>query len=620
MSLLAVTLLPEKTRISQPIDDTITLSAFDRIEIPSGSAINQLRALNAISGSDTAALLAFCDRKHAEWIGQYVTEYLSVRQISLLPLLDQIPSGQTHLSPENGFLTHRISGQAQVSSKRAVSLLTEEFSKMLQRASAVLFSGDLPNGMERDIYARLGKLVSASHLRIALDCDYDVTSQSLAVHPFLVSQDQSELLKHHAIDQVGDLSIEAYVELAQDLIRAGARNVATALDAGDWLVVSSDGYMHLRTPKVDPVSPIGSKDAWLAITMRKLTFDGWSLGDAATAGAGAAAAQLLNPIPGQFNPEDAALFAGRVTHYERRFGGALTVPDLGATAPDKATSQSWSSVRVLARPNQDTRFNNTLLQVSAKPREDSFAISDDCIIVADGITHRAISGKYPMHSASADAANLICRIMPRLIRLQSDSDDIESLLRFGLKACNSAIHQINAHRSAAEISASDLGGAVATIILRRGNSLHFLHLGDCRALLVRGEEIVPLTRNQTTKADMLASQWKQQGMHKDEISRRKRALRNPRQHSTSNPHSDAAFGVLTGEAEALNFAEYGKVDTHDATHLIVCSDGFGLLSDDDLLALAHDKLQLSELARKFERNEHSGSIRSDDKTIIIAEL
>ena len=617
MTLLAVSLLPDKTRISQPIDDAVKISAFDGIEIPAGSAINQMRALNAIQASESCGLLAFCDRHHASWIESHLIDYLKVKNFTLLPLLDHLPLGHTHLTSDNRFLTHRTSGESHVSSGTATEQLVRSFSLMLQRATAVMFSGDLPTGIERDIYGRLGHLISGTGLRFAIDCDAAVTKEALLAHPFLVAQDQSDLLKHHEIDQAGELSIDSFVELAQGLLRAGAKNVATALDRGAWLLVNRDGYVHLSVPKLEPVSPVGSRDVWLAITMRKATLEGWSLEEAATLAAGAATAQILNPIPGQFNPDDARLFAGRITHSEHKFGGAITLTNLQDRTSKALNSQAWRSIRVLARPNQDTRFNNTLLQVSAKPREDSFSITSNCIVIADGITHRAISGKYPNSSASADAANLICRIMPKLINLQADDTNIEQVLRFGLKTCNAAIQQINAHRSAAEIAASDLGGAVATIVLRCGNQLHLLHIGDCRAMILHGDQVVHLTRHQTAEAEKLAAQWKHEQIPKDEISRRKRALRNPR---NGVAQSSAAFGVLTGEPQALVFAEYSSVNIEAASHLIVCSDGFGELEDSDVVALARGSLKPAELARKLERLELASSTRSDDKTIVVAEL
>ena len=617
MTLFAVSLTPDRTRISQPIEDAVSLSAFDGIEIPAGGAINQLRALSAIQSSEHTALLVLCDRENTDWLKRYVTDYLNVKHATFLPLLNSMPTAQTQLSPDNRFLTHRSSGQAEVTTANATSSVIRNFSQMLKYATAVMFSGDIPSGIERDIYARLSRLVSTTRARFAIDCAAEVLQENLEVQPYLVAQDQSELLKHHAIDRVGELSIDDYVELAHALINAGAQNVATALDRDGWLLVNRDGYVHLSLPKVEAVSPVGSRDAWLAITMRRHTVEGWSLEDAATSGAGAATAQLLNPIPGQFNSDDANLFAGRITHSARRFGNSLTAPQLQNAQSQSSNSQAWRSVRVFARPNQDTRFNNTLLQVSSKPKEDSFAIEANIIIVADGITHRAISGKYPSSSASANAANLICRLMPKLISLQQEDTDIEQVLRFGLKACNVAIQQINAHRSAAEIKASDLGGAVATIVLRIADKLHLLHIGDCRAMLVRNESVIELTRHQTAEVEMLAAQWKHEQVPKDEISRRKRALRNPRVHSSQ---THAAFGVLTGEEQALEFAEYSTVEIDSASHLIVCSDGFGDLGTQDAIALAHDTLKPFDLARRLERFEQASSTRSDDKTIIIAEL
>jgi len=129
--------------------------------------------------------------------------------------------------------------------------------------SQVALSGSLPPGAPADFYAELIRLAHVYGCRVLLDTSGDALRQALAAAPDLVKPNRAEASWFTGRPL---LSANAAVEVAEEMIAAGAREVAVSLGADGivWAGTANSSALISQPPPVAVRSTVGCGDAALA--------------------------------------------------------------------------------------------------------------------------------------------------------------------------------------------------------------------------------------------------------------------------------------------------------------------------------------------------------------------
>ena len=186
-----------------------------------------------------------------------------------------------------------------------LDLLLEKLRYLTRGADGVVFAGSLPRGVDESFYAEAIRELNRRGLQTVLDAEGEPLRRGTLAEPFLVSPNEREaegLVGQefhdsqdfvHALDHIADL---------------GARNVLITLSSGCYALVREEREpirYHASTPRIEPVSPVGSGDVLLAgfIAAR---FEGRPAEEALRRAVAAGAAAVRELGAGRFEPPELA--------------------------------------------------------------------------------------------------------------------------------------------------------------------------------------------------------------------------------------------------------------------------------------------------------------------------
>jgi serine/threonine protein phosphatase PrpC len=174
----------------------------------------------------------------------------------------------------------------------------------------------------------------------------------------------------------------------------------------------------------------------------------------------------------------------------------------------------------------------------------------------------------------------------------------------------------------------DYPGTIGTIIATAGSELRWAHLGDTTLILIGDHDGQLLTHDQVVGFRA----WLRSGLIDlpADLPDRIRHLHGSVRNNSGLKH---AYGVLTGERDALKFIETGACSIKGGDRLVLATDGLGPLWD--LLewrptvpgpvpspvakCLRESTAQdLVDIAEDAETRTSSG--RSDDKTVVVVDV
>jgi fructose-1-phosphate kinase PfkB-like protein len=127
-----------------------------------------------------------------------------------------------------------------------------------------VLAGTLPPGAGDDLYARLVKELSERGIPVVLDAEGEAMVSALRAGASVVTPNEreaEELVGQEFADR-GDL-----VEGLAELVRLGAREAVITRPDGCVAVVGENSerrFLEVKTDPLDPVSTVGSGDAFLA--------------------------------------------------------------------------------------------------------------------------------------------------------------------------------------------------------------------------------------------------------------------------------------------------------------------------------------------------------------------
>ncbi|UOQ45149.1 protein phosphatase 2C domain-containing protein [Halobacillus salinarum] len=124
-----------------------------------------------------------------------------------------------------------------------------------------------------------------------------------------------------------------------------------------------------------------------------------------------------------------------------------------------------------------------------------------------------------------------------------------------------------------------LWGTALFIFQLTDHGLEYIQTGDCMGLAIyEHEEVRLLSRRQVIHLEARALEKWKEGVESG-LTTRKQLRKYISTGLKSNRHlsnTDKGYGVLNGEPEAMDFVEYGKINTSQLKQLIVLSDGLFL--------------------------------------------
>ncbi|HEY8742697.1 MAG TPA: protein phosphatase 2C domain-containing protein [Chloroflexota bacterium] len=262
-----------------------------------------------------------------------------------------------------------------------------------------------------------------------------------------------------------------------------------------------------------------------------------------------------------------------------------------------------------------------------KPCEDAYAVrlaaNDAVLVVVDGVTRsRSAAGIYPQPSGATLAADLVASTLVNALAGGADPGAAFTLASQAVDAAN----RRNGVWDRLDYVEHDLWGAVATAVVVSNGVARWAHIGDTVLLhLPAAGGVSVRTPDQVSDAmlyleRMTANQLAAVGGREFYA---RRTLRN-------QPASAHSYGVLTGEAAAESYVVTGTFAVAGGDLLMLGTDGLGSLRGSDADAGWHSlepwlrgepsNAALTRLLDAVEEVDERQGIRSDDKTLILAQI
>ncbi len=234
--------------------------AVESTSMAGGKGVNVARALKALGRPVIATGLI------GGPTGSSIAEQLTAEGIvnDFARIEDESRTSTAVIDPATGEQTE--------TNERGPSVSTAElerfFDKLLYIASGAamcVFSGSLPRGVDPDLYARLIRELRKLGVTTLLDSEGEPLRLGTRAEPAFVAPNEleaEELVGHEFSDADGRLAA------AGEIAALGARNVLMTLASGCVALLGGEGSRRLLRatlePREDPVSTVGSGDAFLA--------------------------------------------------------------------------------------------------------------------------------------------------------------------------------------------------------------------------------------------------------------------------------------------------------------------------------------------------------------------
>jgi 1-phosphofructokinase family hexose kinase len=185
------------------------------------------------------------------------------------------------------------------------------FGALAAGAEIVVFSGSLPAGVSRSLYAELLEGVAA---RVVLDASGPELLAALARRPFLVKPNREELARTLQREFAGDADLFVAID---ELHERGASWVVVSAGAGGLWVSGQRRRWHVSSLAVATVNPIGCGDCLTAGIAARLAAGEHPL-SAVRYGVAAAAENARQLLPARLDPVEVARLADSVVFSEVR--------------------------------------------------------------------------------------------------------------------------------------------------------------------------------------------------------------------------------------------------------------------------------------------------------------
>ncbi len=262
------------------------------------------------------------------------------------------------------------------------------------------------------------------------------------------------------------------------------------------------------------------------------------------------------------------------------------------------------------------------------PREDFYSASQDgsIAVVADGVTRDPcdwlpdtsmflgklkFAWKYPRLSPAAEAAKIVCRVVPEVLLDYREKD--EKAIENALEMANRRIVSWNMlHFPEPDYATRNKAGCVAAVSATGRDYIHYGYLSDCGVTVVDESGKLVFKTPDIGPARYDRERWQTKSL-KGREWRDPEARKIVRRDFVNKKDSPYAYGVLNGDQDATKyFVSKGRIERKGGEIVLTYTDGVepSLFTGDLFLtthaqeAIASRQIQkLKKLCKKNVRSE-----------------
>lgn len=170
----------------------------------------------------------------------------------------------------------------------------------LRRAGVLVLSGSLPPEAPQDFYARCTRLARRADISVVLDGRGEPLRLALGEKPTIVKPNRQELQETVSLPIEDDASLRRAIT---ELLHQGPKWAIITDGPHDAIACDGESFWRITPPKIRPINPIGSGDAFAA-GLAIAVVEGRDLPSACRLGAACGAANALNSPAGHGKRED----------------------------------------------------------------------------------------------------------------------------------------------------------------------------------------------------------------------------------------------------------------------------------------------------------------------------
>jgi tagatose 6-phosphate kinase len=279
--------------------NSLTLDAVNRaVEVRdavAGKANNTARAVKTLG--EQSMLLGFAGGNHGRIMLRRLaeegiaTDFVTVAHETRLcvTVIDRLHHAATELVEETPAVT-----------SDDVEKLMARFRQHLPKARALVLSGSLAPGVNKDFYLHCTQAAHERGIPVVLDATGPALTNALLARPMVIKPNRSELAQSVGGAIETDQQLK---EAIRAMVREGTQWVIMTQGPAGAVVSDGKEFHRVSIPKVQPVSAIGSGDSFSAGVAVGIV-QGMSVPNAARLGAACGSANVLTTAAAFFSMDD----------------------------------------------------------------------------------------------------------------------------------------------------------------------------------------------------------------------------------------------------------------------------------------------------------------------------
>lgn len=167
----------------------------------------------------------------------------------------------TKVFEQNGEVTELNEPGPKISEEQTERLL-KKLETLAGEDTLFVLSGSVPQGVDKDIYGRITRLVHKKGSKVLMDADGELFTRTLDAAPDIIKPNRVELEEYAGLDYRA--SREELFELAEELMKKGIGTVVVSMGKSGALFAMGEKRMSCPALSVKAHSTVGAGDAMVA--------------------------------------------------------------------------------------------------------------------------------------------------------------------------------------------------------------------------------------------------------------------------------------------------------------------------------------------------------------------
>ena len=176
----------------------------------------------------------------------------------------------------------------------------DQFDEIIRESNVVTISGSIPRGVPSDIYGSLITKIKGAGKQVILDTSGKLLEEGVKSRPTMIKPNDDEI---EALLGVPVTNREEIIEGAGKLQKMGIEIVVVSLGSDGALMVTEDGVLQGKPPKIEVVNTVGCGDSMTAAFAVGLS-RGYSIEETLRYAVAVSAANAMTMQTGNFRQKD----------------------------------------------------------------------------------------------------------------------------------------------------------------------------------------------------------------------------------------------------------------------------------------------------------------------------